>query len=222
MASIVNIYELIDPVSYKPRYVGKTITDLSDRLKVHIHQSKIAVKHTHKEAWIKGLLNKGLRPIINLIEQVEDSNWVDREMYWISKYRLMYQDLCNLSIGGDGYSGARHSEDWKQALSQKMKGNKYGVGRKWTEGQREKIMNGRTVWNKGTKGVMIASEKQKATMSLRMTGEKHPQAKLSNEEVSKIRQRYVNGESRKTLSIEFEINYSHMCKILKNKIRCVR
>jgi len=151
---MVKIYKLIDPISLEIRYVGKTITSLNDRFKVHIRQSKIAKKHTHKEAWIKGLLNKNLRPIIELIEEVENDIWAERECYWISTLF----NLTNTSIGGDsGGNGLKHTEERKQELRERVKTikgfYKSGVGRKWTEEQKE-LRRNKEPWNKGIKGII--------------------------------------------------------------------
>ena len=142
----VKIYCLKDPRDLSIRYIGKTVTPLYDRLKVHIHQSKITSKHTHKEAWIKQLILINLKPVIELIEEVDESHWVEREKYWIS----FYKGLTNLSIGGDGPVGVRHTEEWKEQLRQRMKGNSQGLGIKWTEEQK-RLRRLTPPWNKGIK-----------------------------------------------------------------------
>jgi len=155
---MVKIYSLIDPINNNIRYIGKTITPLNERLKVHINQSKKAIKPTHKEAWIKSLILKGERPIIKLIEEVEIEKWVEREIYWIKHY----PKLTNISIGGDGGNlGGKHTNENLKRLSinaKNIKGfYKSGLGRKWTEEQKEKRRL-KPAWNKGLKGKKASNE----------------------------------------------------------------
>jgi len=163
--SKVKIYKLIDPNSNEVRYVGKTITPLYDRLKVHIMQSKRSQKPTYKEAWIKSLLKNDQRPIMELIEEVENDLWVEREVYWISYFK----NLTNLSKGGEsGNLGCTHSDELKAKLRDSVKSikgfYKSGLGRKWTEEQKEKRRM-KPAWNKGIVGVFKASEETKRKMS---------------------------------------------------------
>lgn len=58
---IVTIYTLANPKTGEIRYVGKTVQKLYNRVNLHIQSSKRSTK-TKVCAWIKGLLNEGLRP----------------------------------------------------------------------------------------------------------------------------------------------------------------
>lgn len=217
MSRPVSIYELIDPITNECRYVGKTVSPLSDRLKVHVRQSKIAKKPTHKEAWIKGLIKKGKRPIIRLIEVATLENWAEREVILIKEYREKGVQLTNISIGGDsGFSGGGHSEESKKRLADSMRGNKYSLGVKWTPEQREKMKN-RIPWNKGKKTGKSHSEETKALMSLSRRGEKHHAAKLSKEDVLEIRRRAANGETGLGLAKEYGLSHSYACQIIRKK-----
>lgn len=62
-----NIYILIDPITNMIRYVGKT-NNINQRFKAHLN---FARKHQlHKRNWIMNLKNKGLRPIVEIIDVV--------------------------------------------------------------------------------------------------------------------------------------------------------
>jgi hypothetical protein len=143
------IYCLKDPEDMSIRYIGKTQTSFSSRMKIHIHQSKINNKPTHKEYWIRNLINKNKKPIIEIIEVVDKDNWREREIFWILFYKNIGCKLTNLTNGGDGHNGIVFSDDWKRIHSERMKGNKYGVGFKWTNEQRIKMMASR----KSRKGI---------------------------------------------------------------------
>jgi len=193
----VNIYGLVDPITLEIRYVGKTVSTIKERLRIHIHQSKVAVKHTHKEAWIKGLLLKNIRPTIKLIEEVDHSVWAEREMYWISKIK----NLTNTTLGGDVGNTTKCSEKRKEYLrvfSKNIKGfYNSGLGRKWTEEQKEKRRL-KPPHNKGVKGIYKTSETTKNKMSKSHKGKSHAGYKWSEAAKEKFKSSHKKGvETRK-------------------------
>jgi len=56
------------------RYIGKTKKYLKQRLYSHIKECNTTRK-SHKINWIKSLLNKGVRPIIEVIDEVPEEDW---------------------------------------------------------------------------------------------------------------------------------------------------
>ena len=109
----VKIYVLKHPDTLEIRYVGKTVRRLCERIGNHITNANLS-------NWILKLLSEGKRPIIELIEECEPSVWQEREKYWISQY----QNLINLTAGGDGCEGFHISEEsrekWRRAVKGKM------------------------------------------------------------------------------------------------------
>jgi hypothetical protein len=94
-----NIYVLIDPQTNLVRYVGKA-NNVPQRYKAHLN---IARKHqAHKLNWINSLKNKGLKPIIEIVDIVPIQEWVFWETYWISQFKTWGFDLINYTEGGDG------------------------------------------------------------------------------------------------------------------------
>lgn len=98
MSLKVKIYTLSDPIKRDVRYVGKTIESLNDRLKRHLRDHY----KTRKSMWIRSLRNKGLTPVIELIEEVEDCDWENEEKFYISYFRFLGFNLTNHSEGGRG------------------------------------------------------------------------------------------------------------------------
>lgn len=94
----IYIYTLKDPISNDIRYIGKT-TNPKDRLNAHITRSKNNKYHSAR--WVKSVLNKGLRPVLEVIEECTENNWVEREKHWIAYYRELF-DLTNILDGGEG------------------------------------------------------------------------------------------------------------------------
>lgn len=92
------IYCLKHPITLEIRYIGVTIKDLKDRLYQHYYVAKNKKNNTHVTNWIINLIEKDLKPIIELVEETDKDNWEDREKYWIS----FYSNLTNISKGGVG------------------------------------------------------------------------------------------------------------------------
>lgn len=131
----VKIYVLKHPDTLEIRYVGKTVRSLSKRLGNRIANAKGNKHNKHLSNWIINILNTGKRPIIELIEECDNSVWEEREKYWISQYT----NLINLTEGGDGCVGfihdqetisklrlvnlgRKHTDEFKEAMSRRLKG----------------------------------------------------------------------------------------------------
>jgi len=100
MMNTIKIYTLKDPITNEIRYIGKTIKTLEWRLYQHLHNT---ITYKSKNAsWIKSLIKKGLKPIIELLDETTDSNWKYIEIYWISQFKTWGFNLTNMTDGGDG------------------------------------------------------------------------------------------------------------------------
>jgi len=96
----VKIYILIDPMDNQIRYVGKTSQSLGRRLSNHCRTDRRDT--SHKGRWIARLVRMGLRPIIQVLQYVDEPFWAQAEQYWIGHYRSIGCPLTNGTIGGDG------------------------------------------------------------------------------------------------------------------------
>lgn len=97
MHKIIKIYTLADPISLKVRYVGKTVYPLEIRLRKHL----VTYEKNHRANWIRSLTKNNLKPIIELIEEVEESDWKFWEMYWIEQLNQWGFKLINATKGGE-------------------------------------------------------------------------------------------------------------------------
>jgi hypothetical protein len=120
---MVKIYTLADPTSNEIRYIGKTKRTLKDRWYQHCSIHKQQKQTNYKSNWLLTILNKGLRPKIELLEGVEDEFWQETEKFWIAQFRIWGFRLTNLSEGGQGptsckgSSGYKHTEEAKKRIS---------------------------------------------------------------------------------------------------------
>jgi len=94
----VVIYSLIDPFTHEHRYVGQSIRPL-ERLTNHCNDRS----KTWRTNWIQGLLAKGQRPKIFVLDVVPaGEDWRPVERYWIATIRAIGYPLTNCTDGGDG------------------------------------------------------------------------------------------------------------------------
>ncbi len=108
------IYVLKDPITLNIRYVGKT-TCLKKRFKSH--KCLKVSKGTYLAYWIESLRKKELMPIMEEIELVDGDGWKEKESYWIEFYNKEGCDLVNLTKGGEGCEGYRHTSESKKKMS---------------------------------------------------------------------------------------------------------
>lgn len=94
------IYTLSDPITEEVRYVGKA-NNIKNRYNGHL----IDKSFTYKANWIKSLLNKGLKPEIEIIDEVLESEWKYWEVFYINLYKSWGFNLTNSTEGGDGIGG---------------------------------------------------------------------------------------------------------------------
>lgn len=133
------IYCLKDPDSLIIKYIGKTI---NIRKRYNNHVCNYTGEKTLKNNWVKGLKSNGKKPILEVIEKCNEDNWIEREMYWIAYYKQLGYDLKNMTIGGEGLSGLKKSDDFKSKLRLRMVGsNNPFYGKKHTEETLKLIQN---------------------------------------------------------------------------------
>lgn len=94
----VFIYALNDPRTGRTRYVGKA-KDPADRFKKHLVQIK---KRSHRVHWLKELMSLGMKPVLEVLDEVPANQWEFWEKEYIRLYRALFPDLTNGTDGGDG------------------------------------------------------------------------------------------------------------------------
>lgn len=97
--NVYKIYVLKCPLEDKIRYVGVTVNLLSARLSQHLHDAR-KNRGNYKVHWLKTLINKNIKPTIELIETCDENNWQEREKWWINYYKS--ENLTNTREGGNG------------------------------------------------------------------------------------------------------------------------
>ena len=127
MTNKIIIYDLSCPITGNVIYVGKTSRTLNERLAQHI--SDTSRKNNHVQCWIKSLLNNNLKPVISILDEVDNFEWVFWEKHYISLFKSFNFKLCNHTEGGEQPSNM-NSESAKLKRLETLK-----TSESWKEGR---------------------------------------------------------------------------------------
>lgn len=178
----IQIYELIDPRTNQTRYIGKS-TNAKIRYSRHLNLGSLNKSNNHKNLWIKSLLKINLKPVLNVIDEVEESDWVFFEKFYISLYKTWGFNLTNSTEGGEnGYTNGKGMNEKKHSEKTKEKMKIKALGRIISEEQKKitkevKIKNG--TWRKPMS--QEAKEKRKQTKIKNGTWDKPMSESLKKE-----------------------------------------
>lgn len=132
MAATTFIYALKDPRTDKIRYVGKS-DHPTKRLSAHRYRGK---QPTHKSCWIRGLAMEGLKPNLEVLDEVPKTQWELWEREYIRLFRALGFKLVNLSDGGGGPINVVPSEESCRKISEALK-------RAYAEGRHPRVWAGK-------------------------------------------------------------------------------
>jgi hypothetical protein len=93
------IYTLSDPISNEIKYIGKT-KNLKNRLWSHMSPCNLKRSWTSKNKWLRYLKNNGLKPIMEVLDEGDENNIDDLEIYWIAQFKAWGFKLKNETNGG--------------------------------------------------------------------------------------------------------------------------
>lgn len=105
MQKTVFIYALNCPTTGRTRYIGKAANP-QERLKQHFKNGQRPCYRVH---WIQSLLEKGLQPKLEILDEVPEEHWPQWEVAYIEFFREQGFDLVNANAGGIG--GHKPSEE---------------------------------------------------------------------------------------------------------------
>jgi hypothetical protein len=113
-----------------PFYVGK---GHGKRCEFHLDEAKYYTKRKSKKLnKIRKLMSLGMKPIITKVEEnVSDAQAIDFECLLIAEMRDIGIPLTNMTDGGDGAQGYKHTEKHKQMMHELF------IGRIFTEEHRQ-------------------------------------------------------------------------------------
>lgn len=150
------IYGLIDPTTKEIRYIGQSSTGLR-RPKSHLNPSGIRPyggnkNLNKKQAWVKSLLNKNIKPDIITIETLDSKDQLNEaEEFWITYFRSIGSRLTNgVFLSVDQYERVPWNKGKKN--DPRSKGGVKKGNTPWNKGLTKKPLNKKAKpipWNKG-------------------------------------------------------------------------
>jgi group I intron endonuclease len=153
MANIFCIYVFSDE-DCLPIYVGKA-KNFDKRASQHINVDRFKYD-TWFYRWLNKCIAEGRGYYIDILEEVNQENWQERERYWIKHVKENGYRLTNMTDGGDGNNNQVFSKEALEKRSQKLKGiprpqevrdriSKSNTGKKLSEETKRKLSE----FNKG-------------------------------------------------------------------------
>jgi group I intron endonuclease len=185
---ITFVYTLSCPLSGHVRYIGKS-NNVAKRLKQHIRRCKVEV--SKKNSWLRGLLNKNLLPVIEILDEVPINEWIFWEQHYISLFKSWGFDLLNMTGGGENPPvnrwnlGKQMSLESRSKMSLAQKGNKNGLGKTKSEEARKLLSKA----HKGNKYCVgrILSDETKMKIGAKNKGRKSPTEGKKYSDESKLK-----------------------------------
>ena len=164
------IYKATNKINQKS-YIGKTTKPFDVRKKRHI--SNIKTKTKKHYAFYNALRKYGVDnfewAVIDTATTEDELNL--KEKYWISFYNSKAPNGYNLSDGGEGQSGFKHSEETKKKISENQKGRTSpNKGKKFSEEHKRKLSEAK----KGKSTKAIFTDEVKEILRQQKIGDKNP------------------------------------------------
>lgn len=112
------LYTLNCPLTGEVRYLGKSNNPFK---RLIVHTSTAGNTKSHKNSWILSLREQGLKPTMDLLDEVPVTEWQFWEREYIRVFRAIGIKLINGTDGGEGNLGGHASEATRRKMSETHK-----------------------------------------------------------------------------------------------------
>lgn len=139
------IYAIINEIN-NHIYIGSA-TNLRSRRNAHFGDLR---RQSHRNLHLQRAFNKYGEDSLNfhVVEIIEKNRLIDAEQKWIDFFnpeyniikradRKEFSDEHRLRLS-NAHKGKKHTEESKRRIGAKSRGNKYRLGKKWSESERER------------------------------------------------------------------------------------
>lgn len=229
------IYSLKNPENNEIKYIGQT-DNIRRRFNDHLRKSlnpNDSEYETYKSRWIRKLLNEGVNPVLDIIEEcdtIEISN--NREKFWIEKMTEMGVKLTNSYVN----DVTEFSEETKKKMSSAKKGKKleeiigkekaeklrldfiernkkYWTGREKTEEQKNKISNKLKEFfsdkeNHWAYGKKMSNDHNEKLRNAKLNNAKNVgnRTHRTDNQKKKLRERILGSKVKRNKILQFDLN----------------
>lgn len=170
------IYIIENKINDK-KYIGQTIQNLEERFSRHKNLKDGYYLHNAMNKYgVENFIIRSIMDICSRDEKQLEKFLNEQEINYISHFNTFLGEGYNMTAGGDGFLGRKHTEETKKKISESGKGKKHteetkirlreiNIGKTLTEEHKKKI-------GKANKGKIITDE-HKERLSKINIGKKH-------------------------------------------------
>ena len=177
-----------------------------------------AYSKTHRNAHWNHIVDKTSYDVHILFEDVSYEFAKEKEKEFIELYKRKEDGgiLCNLTKGGDGVLGIRHTEEARKKMGEPNKGktisewhrkriSEFQTGRKHSEESRAKMSENFMGENNHRYGVKASEETRRKMCESSKKGESNNASKLTSSDVLEIRRLSLEGMSQRKIAKLFGV-----------------
>lgn len=146
------IYALKDPRNGRYRYIGKS--DKPHR-RFLAHVNRAVRPDSHRNSWLVGLKMAGLRPELEILDEVPFASWETHEQDYIRLFRALGFSLVN---GTEGGGGVIATESAKKKMRESHLGKKPSPKSILKRAESVRARGPRSDSKTGLKGVSVSSD----------------------------------------------------------------
>ena len=183
---------------------------------------------THRNNYWLSVVSKTDYKVEILIDDISYEYAKEKEIEFIDIYKRKEDNgtLCNITKGGDGVLGLKHTEEARRKMGEPNKGK---VISEWHRKRLSDLYKGKTIpaetrlkmsqkalgENNPMYGKTISEETRQKKIASAKRGEDNFSSKLKTEDVLEIRKLSSEGVSQRQLAIQFNIAKSSIANIIK-------
>jgi group I intron endonuclease len=192
--------------------------------------NKRAYSKTHRNIYWNNIVNKTDYEVEILLDEIEYEYAKEKEIEFISLYKRKTDGgtLCNITLGGDGALGIKHTEEAKLKMSIPNRGkliseehrdiiSKTHKGKKRSEETKKKMSESKIGEKNSRYGIKVLEETKQKMRKAANRGEENSSSKLNNLDVLEIRKLYNEKISSRKLSKIFNISKTNILSIVNKK-----
>jgi group I intron endonuclease len=230
------IYALTDPEDGRVRYVGQSV-QVFTRFNQHLQAaSKGASGRVYN--WIRALAKFEKEPMLVILQVCRVASADALERKWVRKFRS--SDLTNLTDGGSGNAGYRHTEETKKKIGDAHRGKlvSSATREKISESQKGKKLSAEhSAILQAYARDREVTDSERAAISARMMGNKHslgrrrsqeeigrmiatrdasPPAQARKERNALAVEKVLSGQKQKDVAAELGMTRATVCNLMKS------